>query len=67
MSDIGVIKEFDKLGRIVIPKELRNRYALNDKVEIIASREGVLLKNPEYCLTKRREESEVNKTSFAQD
>ena len=34
MKIIGIIKEFDKLGRIVIPKELRERYELNNKVEI---------------------------------
>lgn len=48
-----MIKQFDKLGRLVIPKELRERYALNERVEIVATSEGVLLKNPEYVLTKR--------------
>lgn len=31
MSEIGIIKEFDKLGRIVIPKELRKRYGFDLK------------------------------------
>ncbi len=53
MSKIGVLKELDKLGRIVIPKEFRERYELNSKVEIIATKEGVLLKNPEYFLIKK--------------
>ena len=52
MSEIGVVKEFDKLGRIVIPKDLRQRYALNAGVEIVATEAGVLLKSPEYILTK---------------
>ena len=52
MSKIGVIKEFDKLGRIVIPKDIRERYALNDKVEIVTTKDGALLKNPDYCLIK---------------
>ena len=52
MDRIGFLKSFDKLGRIVIPKELQDRYALYDEVEIIATREGVLIKNPEYILTK---------------
>ena len=66
MSEIGIIKEFDKLGRIVIPKELRNRYALDERVEIIATREGLLLKNPEYCLVKKEEKTdrELQKASF---
>ena len=52
MSEIGIVKEFDKLGRIVIPKELRERYALGNGVKIVATEAGVLLKNPEYVLTK---------------
>ncbi len=53
---VGIIKGVDKLGRIVIPKELRERYALSDSVEIIATADGVLLKNPEYILMKKEEE-----------
>lgn len=52
---VGIIKGFDKLGRIVIPKELRERYSLSDSVEIIATTDGVLLKNPEYILIKKEE------------
>ena len=52
---IGIIKEFDKLGRIVVPKELRERFYLYEKVEIVATQEGVLLKNPEYILVKKEE------------
>ena len=53
MERVGIIKGFDKLGRIVIPKELRERFALNETVEIIATPEGVLLKNPEYQLVRK--------------
>lgn len=52
MDKVGIIKEFDKLGRIVIPKDLRERFELNKKVEIIATKDGVLIKNPEYRLVK---------------
>lgn len=54
MERIGILKEFDKLGRIVIPKELRERYALDGKIEIVATREGVLLETPEYELVKKQ-------------
>jgi len=50
---IGIIKEFDKLGRLVIPKDLRERYALGNKVEIIATTQGLLIKSPEYVLVKK--------------
>ena len=52
-GEMGVIKGFDKLGRIVIPKELRERFFLEEKVEIIATTDGVLLRNPEYVVIKK--------------
>ncbi len=52
MNKIGVLRKFDKLGRLVIPKEMRDRYKLNEAVEIIATKEGVLIRNSEYHLTR---------------
>ena len=52
MCEIGIIKEVDKLGRIVIPKEIRERCGFTDKVEIVMTKDGILLKNPEYSLEK---------------
>ena len=53
MKDIvGIIKEIDKLGRIVIPKEIRSRYGLTENVEIVATEMGIVLRNPEYKLVK---------------
>ena len=49
---VGVIKEIDNLGRIVIPKEIRERLLFDKKVEIIVTKDGVLLRNPEYQLVK---------------
>lgn len=57
MEKIGILKEFDKLGRIVIPKELRVRFGFSDAVEIVPTKEGVLLKSPEYVLVKKERES----------
>ncbi len=51
-TTVGIIKEIDKLGRIVIPKEFRSRFGLSEHVEIIATEFGVLLRNPEYKLVK---------------
>ena len=52
MKQIGIIKEFDNLGRIVIPKELRQRFYPDGRVEIVATEGGILLKNPEYQLVR---------------
>ena len=60
MDYIGIIKEFDKLGRIVIPKDMRERYGLDDGVEIIATKDGVLLKSPEYYLVKKGSECKTS-------
>ena len=45
-SKVGVIKEIDKLGRIVIPKEMRDRLAFGTSVEVMITDEGVLIRNP---------------------
>lgn len=53
MGKIGIIREVDKLGRIVIPKELRIFYKVENEAEIIATEEGILLRNPQYVLVKK--------------
>ena len=42
---IGIIKEFDKLGRIVIPKEMRKKMDIssNDPVEIFVEGDRIIL------------------------
>ena len=51
--DTGIIKEIDNLGRLVIPKEFRERFHLDKEVEILATENGVLIRNPEYVLVKK--------------
>ena len=53
MEKVGVIKEIDKLGRIVIPKELRQRYGFEKDVELISTKDGILIKNQDYILVKK--------------
>ena len=55
MEKIGVKREIDKLGRLCIPKEMRKQFCLENEVEILATQEGILLKNPEYILVKKEE------------
>lgn len=49
---VGVIKEIDNLGRIVIPKEMRDRLSLGKSVEVLLTENGVLVRNPEYKLVR---------------
>ena len=49
---IGIIKEIDPLGRIVIPKEFRERLKLEKEVEVIITEYGVMIRNPKYKLTE---------------
>lgn len=55
MDKIGVKKEIDKLGRICIPKEMRRLFNLENVVELQITREGILIKSPEYILVKKGE------------
>ncbi|MBQ9743826.1 MAG: hypothetical protein IJW19_01745 [Clostridia bacterium] len=59
-SDVGVIKEIDHLGRIVIPKDYRYRLALEKEVEIVLTSSGVLIRNPEYKLLRITTHNEDN-------
>ena len=55
---IGVLKEVDNLGRLVIPKEMRETFRLDKTVEIIVTREGILVRNPKYELIEIKERKE---------
>lgn len=57
MKDIGVKKEIDKLGRLQIPKEIRELYHLEGEVALINTVEGLLIKKPQYILVKIENES----------
>ena len=50
---VGVLKDIDRIGRIVIPKDFRETLKLEDKVEIVMTREGVLIRNPQYEIVKK--------------
>ncbi|MBE6702241.1 MAG: hypothetical protein E7585_02370 [Ruminococcaceae bacterium] len=52
-KNVGIMKEIDSLGRIVIPKEFRERLMLEGCVELILTADGVLIRNTEYKLVKR--------------
>lgn len=45
MKAVGVVRKVDQLGRIVLPKSLRKRYALNEgePVEILVLGDQIIL------------------------
>lgn len=51
-KQVGIIKETDNLGRLVIPKEMRALFGLEKYVEVIVTKDGVLVRNPKYKLTE---------------
>ena len=61
MDVIGIKKQIDKLGRISIPIEMRKLLKLDNEVELRLTREGILIKNPEYILVKKEEHKSTDK------
>ena len=55
---IGIIKEIDALGRLVIPKEYRERMHLDAEVELVLTTEGLLIRSPKYDVVKRVDHNE---------
>ena len=60
---IGIIKEIDNLGRIVMPKEHRERFGLQKKVEVIITQEGILIRYPEYQLIRAKDFDDKNENN----
>ena len=54
MESVGIKKEIDKLGRLCIPKEMRERLGIEKEVVLVVTDQGILIKNEEYVLVKRQ-------------
>ena len=54
-NNVGVVKEIDGLGRLVVPKEMRSLFHIDKAVELVVTEEGILLRSPEYRLVKRED------------
>ncbi|MBQ4066799.1 MAG: AbrB/MazE/SpoVT family DNA-binding domain-containing protein [Clostridia bacterium] len=54
MITFGIQKKIDNLGRIALPKEIREFYCMdeNDKVEIVPTETGILIRKPGYKVIK---------------
>lgn len=64
MKNVGIVRDIDKLGRFVIPVELRNKLGIEngDAIEIFAEQDRIVLKKYEQsCIFCR---SEINVTSY---
>lgn len=48
MTNIGIVRKVDSLGRVTLPKELRSVFRLDKdgKFEILATNQGILLRVP---------------------
>ena len=56
MDKLGISKKIDHLGRLLIPKELRELFHLTGEVELIITPEGILIRNPQYELKEREKQ-----------
>ena len=64
MKTVGIVRDIDKLGRFVIPVELRNKLGIEngDAIEIFAEQDRIVLRKCETsCILCR---SEKNITMF---
>ena len=57
VSDLGIIKEIDDLGRLQIPKDIRTRLGLKKKIQLVITENGLLIKSEEYKLIKINDKS----------
>lgn len=58
MNKIGIIREIDNLGRVVIPKEWRDFYKLCGNIEIVPTTDGILIRNPKYILIEKTDSNQ---------
>lgn len=51
MKSTGIVRRVDQLGRIVLPKELRDTFGINEGtlLEIHVSGEDIILRKSEKC------------------
>lgn len=62
MTNIGIVRKVDSLGRVTIPKELRRMFYLDkdSQIEILATDQGIFLRVPNIEIKRTNmEEREV--------
>ncbi|MET3689834.1 transcriptional pleiotropic regulator of transition state genes [Priestia megaterium] len=65
MKATGIVRKVDRLGRIVLPIELRKSYGIdvNTPVEILSGDEGLLLRPFDFGGSKQIVQRELKATS----
>ena len=58
MCEVGIKREIDKNGRLCVPKEMRDLLNLEGEVELVMTKEGILLRNPKFILVSIEEKEE---------
>lgn len=61
---IGTMHRVDTMGRLVLPKEIREFYHINtnDTIEIIPTVDGILIRKPAYKVVKIDDVKTTTKT-----
>ena len=55
MNNVGIVKKIDSLGRLQIPQDVRKRLGLDGAVELIVTKDGLLVKSKKYRLVEVEE------------
>ncbi len=58
MCKVGIKREIDKNGRLCVPKEMRDLLNLEGEVELVMTKEGIILRNPKFILVSIEEKEE---------
>lgn len=55
MTQIGVTLKIDALGRILIPKAMRDVFHIcnNGEAEVLITTDGILIRNPQYEVKRK--------------
>ncbi len=55
MTSIGIVRKVDSLGRVTLPKELRQVFCLDkdSQIEILATDQGILLRVPNIEIKRK--------------
>ena len=57
MAQAGIKLEVDSIGRIYIPKRIREQYGIEKEIEVLLHDEGIYLRSPRYALVAREEKA----------